>query len=337
MMIRFRKVNLDNFFESLETMIEAGLSVTEALETLSTSRNKALANLSKKLVKDIKAGKTLSSSLRSYLSLEEYSILASQERSGNIAEGIKRYKKLKNIKGKAKSSFISAFAYPLFILIFLIGIIYVLGEKVSKELVGIVGEAKFQQSPLYFYYQMSRPMNIGLLVLFVGGVIGALLGFIFKAMGDYRIKTDRIMPFSLYRYFQGIAFLFMLSSLMRSGYNMVQAIDEIIKISAYMKVMLKPIKKRIQASDNIGEAMIRTRIYLPDEKTAELLAVISKYSGIEEKLEQIAEKKIEGLLKQIGVVGKVLQMITLILAGLVIAGFVLGMQQTLADLSQSIR
>ena len=128
----------------------------------------------------------------------------------------------------------------------------------------------------------------------------------------------------------------MLSSLMKSGYSVVQAIDEIMKTSQYFNVMLKPIKQRIISSDNIGTAMLRTRIYLPNEQTAELLSVIARFTGVENKMEIIAERQTEKMLKQIDLAGKILQVVALLFAGLIVGGFVIGTVQSVASLSQMI-
>ncbi|MEM3415534.1 MAG: type II secretion system F family protein, partial [Thermoproteota archaeon] len=166
-------------------MVEAGLSISEALNILSNNKNKSMAKLAQELASKMKTGKTMSSGLRKYLAPEEYAILAAQETTGNIIEGIKRYKKLKQIKSKAKGSFISAFGYPTFVISFMIGVIYILGSKVSTQLIGVVGKAKFKQTPLYFYYEMSKPQVILLIVLIIVGIFGGLFLFTFKAIGNY--------------------------------------------------------------------------------------------------------------------------------------------------------
>jgi len=327
------RVNIEDFFEVLETMIGSGLNLTEALEVLAKSRNKPLSKVAKEGLRAVRGGKSLSDGIKKYLPLDEYSLLALQERSGDLLDGIRRLKKLREVKRQARNTFISSIAYPTFILIFLVGMLYILGGKISKEIVGLIGEQKFSQTPLYIYYQLSRPHNLGMLVFSIVTPFVLLFLFIFKARGVYRRVLDKYFPFSIYRSFQGIVFLLALSALMKSGFNITSAIEEIMRTSKYLKIMLIPIKRRMEASENLGSAMLKTGIYLPDERTAEILSVVSMFTGLEEKLEFLAEKEIKSIISSISLAGKVLQMLALLLTGLVVAGFVLGMQATLSSMA----
>ena len=327
------RVNIEDFFEVLETMIGSGLNLTEALEVLTKSRNKPLSKVAKEGLRAVRGGKSLSDGIKKYLPLDEYSLLALQERSGDLLDGIRRLKKLREVKRQARNTFISSIAYPTFILIFLVGMLYILGGKISKEIVGLIGEQKFSQTPLYIYYQLSRPHNLGMLVFSIVTPFVLLFLFIFKARGVYRRVLDKYFPFSIYRSFQGIVFLLALSALMKSGFNITSAIEEIMRTSKYLKIMLIPIKRRMEASENLGSAMLKTGIYLPDERTAEILSVVSMFTGLEEKLEFLAEKEIKSIISSISLAGKVLQMLALLLTGLVVAGFVLGMQATLSSMA----
>ena len=327
------RVNIEDFFEVLETMIGSGLNLTEALEVLAKSRNKPLSKVAKEGLKAVRGGKNLSDGIKKYLPLDEYSLLALQERSGDLLDGIRRLKKLREVKRQARNTFISSIAYPTFILVFLVGMLYILGGKISKEMVGLIGEQKFSQTPLYIYYQLSRPHNLGMLVFSIVMPFVLLFLFIFKARGGYRRTLDKYFPFSIYRSFQGIVFLLTLSALMKSGFNITSAIEEIMRTSKYLKIMLIPIKRKMEGSENLGSAMLKTGIYLPDERTAEILSVVSMFTGLEEKLEFLAEKKIKSIISSISLAGKVLQILALLLTGLVVAGFVLGMQATLSSIA----
>lgn len=327
------RVNIEDFFEILETMIGSGLNLTEALEVLVKSRNKPLSKVAKEGLRAVRGGKSLSDGLKKYLPLDEYSLLALQERSGSLIDGIRRLKKLREVKRRARNTFISSIAYPTFILVFLVGMLYILGGKISKEIVGLIGEQKFSQTPLYIYYQLSRPHNLGMLVFSIVTPFVLLFLFIFKARGGYRRTLDKYFPFSIYRSFQGIVFLLTLSALMKSGFNITSAIEEIMRTSKYLKIMLIPIKRKMEGSENLGSAMLKTGIYLPNERTAEILSVVSMFTGLEEKLEFLAEKEIKSIISSISLAGKVLQMLALLLTGLVVAGFVLGMQATLSSIA----
>ncbi len=327
------RVNIEDFFEVLETMVGSGLNLTEALEVLAKSRNKSLSKVAKEGLKAVRGGKSLSDGIKKYLPLDEYSLLALQERSGDLLDGIRRLKKLREVKRRARNTFISSIAYPAFILVFLVGMLYILGGKISKEMVGLIGEQKFSQTPLYIYYQLSKPHNLGMLVFSIVMPFVLLFLFIFKAHGEYRKALDKYFPFSIYRSFQGIVFLLTLSALMKSGFNIASAIEEIMRTSKYLKIMLMPIKRKMEGSENLGSAMLKKGIYLPDERTAEILSVVSMFTGLEEKLEFLAEKKIKSIISSISIAGKVLQILALLLAGLVVAGFVLGMQMTLSSIA----
>lgn len=335
MLLNKNKV-LNDFLDKLEIMINAGLNLTDALSVLAKSRNKSVSNLSKKCLTYTRKGLTLSDGLKEYMSDVEYSLFKASEKSGNIVEGIKAVRKIKQIKSTAIKQIISGLAYPSFLFAFFMGMVYFLGNKVFSAVSGIVSEQQLKTTILYVYYVLSKPVNMAILIISVVGFF-VMIGLItFKFVSPARKVLDRYPPFSVYRFFQGVVFLYALAYLMKSGYTLTQALQEIGRTSKYFSIIVPELKRRIESSDNLGEAMIKTGWHIPSLDTADLLSVISSYTGFEEKMLSTAESLTQKAIDSLSGLSKIIQTVAIVLIGLGVLGYLAGMQQVLSMATQNL-
>lgn len=113
--------DLSLFCRQMHTMLDAGISITNSLEMLSTQvTNKKLQGILVEIQNDVKKGEMLSSSMRKYP--DEFpklliSMVESGEASGNLDEMMLRMAKQYEKESKINSKIKSAMIYPIMICI----------------------------------------------------------------------------------------------------------------------------------------------------------------------------------------------------------------------------
>lgn len=324
---------LESFLLGLQTTLEAGVSLAEALSSL--KRVKEYSEFARKGLRSLEMGNALADGLRQYLSPVERAILLAGEKSDQLSYAIDRILHLRKASGRAKGALIGAIAYPLFLLLFALGLVMFAGRVLAPAFKEMGINLKGTVFGLYMSFarlEVLLPFALIVVSILVGTVL-----FSVKALGEYRSKTDRYWPFSVYKFWSGVVFLYVFTMLLKSGYSENQALEEIGRTNRYFRWLTRKYLDRMTSSSvNLGEAMLRT-FPIPNEETAYLLQSISSYAGYHEKLPEVAERLLDRFLAKLNTAGKVLNMVMLLLVGLLLMGYALGTYQAMGEAFQALK
>lgn len=322
----------ENFLISLQTMLEGGVSLTEALAAL---RNiKSMSEFARKGLRAVESGEPFAAGLRSYLSPVEMSILVAGERANNLVYAVDRLLYLREASSEAKGMVLRAVVYPIFLLLMGVGVVMFAGRHLAPAYVemGVSLDGKI----FGLYVSLARLEVIVPLVLIVSGTILGLVLFSVKALGEYRMKTDRFFPFSVYRFWVGVVFLYVFSILLKSGYSETQALEEIGKTNPYFRWLTRLYMMGRATNVNLGLVMLNT-FPVPDEEAGYLLSAVSTQAGYHEKLPGVAERYIKRFMSRLEVASKILNIAMLMLVGMLVIGYVLGTYQINAEIMKSLQ
>lgn len=153
---------------------------------------------------------------------------------------------------------ISTMGYPVFLSIFLIGILYGFGKHGVPMLAGML--------PVNKWPEFSMPLHdisvfiAGNIHLVVAGIIGFFV-IVFKLQNKYvgkaRPYLDRVPPFNVYKAMQGASFLISLASLLKAGIPVIDAVKIIEgNSSPWVKSKIKNINKAFNRGDTGAGALI---------------------------------------------------------------------------------
>jgi type II secretory pathway component PulF len=306
--------------QMLSSTSKAGVPLNEAIDELLKSPN--INKKQKEILSDIrrgmKAGKNLKG-LSKYISSDEYTLLNTYYAANRFAEGIEKVMTLKKLKRDTVSGIISAVTYPTIIFIILIIILKYINTHVMPILERIAGgteKLKQASGTMSFFLWLSQNST---LIIMVGTVVFLIVLYfviINNVFGEIRKKIDNFFPFSMYRLYIGTIYLFMISSLLQSGLILTEAITVATGNSKYLKNISKDILRRLKTSDNFGEALKKTRWFIPDKDFVDLAVIISTKQGFDEKLHLIANEYTENLQKRIKKTIGILSNAILIIVGL---------------------
>lgn len=222
---------------------------------------------------------------------------------------------------------IAAFTYPLFLLTLTVLIIIMVGVYLVPELISVVpkdfvwkGTAKTLVGSSKFAEKNWWTFLVGMFIAV--GVIGFSFGF---WKGKIRSFFDKFPPWSLYRMFTGVGWMFSLSSLVQAGVPISKALKILQEDSnPYLAERIEKTLWYISNGDNLGNALRKTGYNFPDKEVIGDLAIYSELDNFEEALESISNTVLEQSIKKIEAQAAILNTVAILLVAVTIAWVVFG-------------
>lgn len=250
---------------------------------------------------------------------------------GNLVEYNLKTKEMNGALGKA-------LAYPAFLLSFVVLILGYFSVSIIPLLVENIPPSSYSSlsASSAGLIAVSNGFWIWLPTLII--TIITLLVVLSWALpnynGKFRIYLENIPPFNVYRIVNGCGFLNSLSALSKSGYQEIDALEEISNIaSPYLKLRIGLIVDKMKEGENIGQALVNIGMNFPDKEMLKDMAVVSKYGALEESLDTMARNMTQDGLTTIRHQSAFIkQLATMVLAGVI--GFIfMGMYSISSDIS----
>lgn len=221
---------------------------------------------------------------------------------------------------------IGAIAYPAFLFMMAVLIIYAIGvymvppmleaapnvywTGLAADLVGVSAWIK--------EYWLVAFSALPVLMIIIYLTIGIWTGTI-------RAFFDKLPPWSLYKVFVGISWLLALSALVKGGTPVSTAMRALRRdASKYLKERIDKTLVFINNGDNLGQALSKTKLDFPDKEIIGDLKIYSELDNFEEALENLANEWLEESVYLIEQKASVLNMVALLSIGAVIAWAVMG-------------
>lgn len=335
------------FTRNLAAMINAGLSLTRALNVLERqSKNAKLKKIINTILEDIKKGQNLHTAMERFPKVFSHlftSMVKAGEESGKLVEA------LQNIGDQMKRSYAlnrrirGALTYPVIIIIamFIIGIlmmIYVvptltqtfeeLGADLPKSTQAIISISNFLTNHTFTA-----------LLIFV--IVATLITAWFrtaqgKRMFDFSILHIPIIE-ELVKETNSARTTRTLSSLLSSGVEVVTALaitGEVMQNSYYKEVLQKA-EKSIQKGEPISKAFIENEKLYP-VLVGEMISVGEETGKLSDMLKDIADFYEEEVEEKTKNLSTIIEPVLMIFIGAVVGFFALAMITPIYSISESI-
>ncbi len=221
---------------------------------------------------------------------------------------------------------IGAIAYPTFLFLMAVLIIYGIGvymvppmldaapgvrwRGLAKDLVDV--SAWIQEYWLVAF--SALPVTMLIIYLTIGIWTGPI-----------RAIVDNMPPYSLYKVFVGISWLLALSALVKGGTPVSTAMRALRRdATRYLKERIDKTLVFINNGDNLGIALKKTGLNFPDKEVISDLKIYSELDNFEEALESLANQWLEESVYLIEQKASLLNMAAILSVGGVIAWAVMG-------------
>ncbi len=337
---------LSLFSQELLALLDAGLNLVEAIETLAAKdeANSGKAVLDQ-LLQSMYQGQTFSAALEEQPNIFPVLYVATvnaSEKTGNLSEAITRYVAFENQVEVLKKKIVSASIYPVLligvgglVIFFLLGFVV---PKFSGIYEGTNGELPFLSSVLLSWGQFLADNGTMVLTTVIVGLI--LLGFVLSRPSVrqsllqllWRVPAigKRLKLYQLSRFYRTLGML------LKGGTPIIAALQSVAGLlDSSLQPRMQSAAKSISQGQLISAAMTSTDLTTP---VAERMLIVGERSGnIGDMMDRIASFYDEELARWIDWFTKLFEPILMLMIGLVIGVVVLLLYMPIFELAGNIQ
>jgi general secretion pathway protein F len=339
------RFNVELFARELAALIDAGVSVIDALRTLgSNERREASAEVYRDLLRRLEEGHALSAALNFADDVFPPVLVAcvkASEQTGGLAESLKRYSRNSATLQALRARVIAASVYPAVLLAVGALVVLFLLAFVVPRFASLI-EHSGHELPLLSQWLMAW----GVLVHAHGGEIASalatgvlvmLIALRRRAVRDW--IADRVLALpgidEYYRVYRQSQFFRTAAMLVDGGIPVVQAFGLAQGlVSRAERAALAGALARVRNGGRMSEAFLDCGLASPI--TYRLLTVAEKTGGLGPVLDKIAGFQEAHVARAIDLISRLIEPAMMIVIGIVIGGIVVLMYMPISQLASSI-
>lgn len=275
--------------------------------------------------KALNNGKTFSDALKGWAPARERLMLSVGDVS-DLEGALLNLIKVTEGSTKMIRPIISAVAYPSFLVMMSVLIIYAIGVYMVPPMIDAAPTVVWRGLARNLV-DLSDWIKENWLIAF--SILPIAMAIIYFTIGIWTGKIraifDYIPPWSLYKVFVGISWLLALSALVKGGTPVSTAMRALRRDSSrYLKERIDKTLVFINNGDNLGQALAKTGLDFPDKEIISDLKIYSELDNFEEALDNLANDWLEESVYMIEEKAGILNMVALLSVGAVIAWAVMG-------------
>ena len=287
----------------------------------SRKRGAALGPLIKRWRRRIEDGTNFGQCLAPYVPSGEAILLEAGSKSGFLQKALETAADMVDQQRRIKSKIISASAYPGFLIMMLIGIMLLAAYNIIPTFEEVLPVEQWRGISAVVASVSSAIRDFGIIYL---GVFFGIIGFIAMTLprwtGKSRLMVESLVPWNVYRMWQGASFMLSVASLLSAGVKLdevsLKKISE--RASPYLRERIRAVSRRLSSGENLGEALYKTGYHFPNDEFIADLQIYATLKGFEKNLEQITKDWVNDVEAKVGIMMKVLNVIALMLVSVVI-------------------
>ncbi len=221
---------------------------------------------------------------------------------------------------------ISAVAYPSFLLMMSVLILYAIGVYMVPPMMDAAPNVIWTGTARTLI-SVSEWIQVNWLLAFAFFPVIFLTIYLTIGIwtGSLRVKFDRFPPWSLYKIFTGITWLLALSALIKGGVPVSVALTSLKRDSSrYLIERIDSALDYIKNGENLGQALDKAGKEFPDKQIIADLKIYSELDNFEEALDKLANEWLEESVYMIEQRSEIMNMIAMLAVSGIIAWAVFG-------------
>lgn len=341
-----KKFPLVQFSQELLALLEAGLNLVEAIETLAVkdegNNSKATLDL---LLQSLYQGQTFSAALEQQplaFPILYVATVRASETTGNLTESLSRYIAYEEQIGLLKKKIISASIYPILlmsvgglVILFLLGFVV---PKFSRIYEGTGGDLPFLSQVLLawgvFLENHGKAILLATILVIIAVILAISRPSIRKWLGQllWQIPAlgKRLRTYQLARFYRTLGML------LKAGTPIIPALSSVAGLlDNALQTNMKKISLSINEGQPISQAMEIAGLTTP--VASRMLAVGERGGNIGDMMERVASFYDEELSRWIDWFTRLFEPILMLLIGLVIGVVVLLLYMPIFELAGNIQ
>lgn len=318
--------NRHRFYIKLAQLLDNGVGLDQALNQLQKAsaqkRGSYMPVLYGRWRKNVANGINFGQCLAPYIPSSEAILIETGANSGKLQRALINAAAALEGQTKIRKAILGSIAYPAVLFCMLIGALVLSSFKVIPTFEAIIPADQWTGIPKVVAIVCAFIRSYIVLILGLLVMVGFAIFMSFpRWTGKKRVKFDYVIPWNLYRVWQGSAFLLAVSSLMSSGVKLDEVSLARISRSAdpYLKERIRGVTKRIMSGENLGEALLNAGYKFPDEEIIRDLQIYARLRGFDKNLVRITSTWLDSLVEVVTANMKVVNFAMLVLIAIVIS------------------
>ena len=275
-------------YRKLSVMLRNGVRIERALDDLhrrasddGNKPNEGMAILYDSWRSVVRNGGRFADAIQGWVPYNELMMIRAGEAAGKLPETIDSVVRVVKCSRAITSAVRGGFIYPAFLLMAVIGYIYLFGVHVIPQFARVLDPAKWSAIARSLYLMSKYVQSYGLLTIFAIVMFLVCVGLSFgRLTGNVRVKLDKIEPWATYRMVVGAGFLLALSTLVSGGQRIQDALLSLGGLSTpYIKERLDGFLLGVNSGLSAGDAMIQSGYDFPSKDIVDDIAVYVEHSG----------------------------------------------------------
>jgi type II secretory pathway component PulF len=326
----FSARNRMRFYIKLGQLLQNGVQLESALKQLSSTSSKkskgsVLPILYERWRKNVSNGMNFGHVLAPYIPSAEAILIETGANSGRLVDALFNAADTVGQQTKVKDAIIKNSAYPAILVCMLVAALVLSSNMVIPTFAEILPIEDWV-GPAYYVAQISEMIRdygifIGIVLLMLIGVVAFSLP---RWTGRERLHFEGVVPWSLYKMWQGSSFLLAVAAMMQAGVKLDEVSLARISKNAdpYLKQRVNALRKYILSGQNLGEALHMAGYDFPEDELIADLRVYAKLRDFDKNLIRITRTWVSELVEKVEVTMRGLNLVVLILIAVVI-GFLI--------------
>lgn len=332
------------FYRKLSALTRHGVSAVESVAELKeryAKKRSPLAIILEEVCARLDSGSKLHEALHGFIPAEEVMLINSGVNSAKLYESLDLAVTLIQARIKIISSMRKALSYPALLICALITLLLVLSRYAMPKFAQLSNPEHWAGGAKILYRVSNFIDSASGTVLFVGIIVAFLLSLatIKVWTGKIRVRFDSVPPWSFYRLIIGSLWLFTLSTLMKSGIQLSQAINEMLSTpgtSPWLKERLQSVKAQLNLGKGLGQALDDSGYQFPTTEIIEDLRIYSRLPNFDSQLHLIAEEMLAEGTEKITAQAKCINIFCIISIVAVVSNIVLAISSIQQQLGQNV-
>ena len=275
---------------------------------------------------NLERGLSFSEATRGWIPTEETLLLTSSNMSSLIValENVGRIVVANKRIGRAV---FGAIAYPLLLLVLVLGIIIMVGIYLVPPLAEVAGDGMVWTGGAASLIWLSE--WAGKYWKFIAFVFCLIVVFSWLSLPTWsgRLRTffDKLPPWNIYKIRVSVGWMMSMAAMVSAGVSIPDAMRVIAdNANKYLRNILDKTLQHIANGDNLGNALQNTGMDFPSQELIGDLAVYSDMNDFDENLNHISNEYLEESVRKIESLSDALNTVGILLISGVIAWVVLG-------------
>lgn len=319
LLLEFNAKARERLYRKVAQLLKNGVSLDRSLLQIAMieekRKHRATAAVMRRWRTSIENGMNFGQCISPYVPPGESLLLETGSNSGRLQEAFMNAAECVAQQRRVKSAIIASASYPLLLITILIAALALASYNIIPAFGEVLPLDQWQGTAALVASAAANIRAHGLtllggLIVFVALVTWSLA----RWTGPTRNWVENIVPYSVYRMWQGSAFLLSVASLMSSGVKLDD--NALRRIAAhatpYLQERITAIARQLSAGLNLGDAMAATNMDFPDAELIDDLRIYATLKGFETNLYNITNAWVGDVEAKVVAAMKILNIIALI-------------------------